>query len=86
MTATVHIKVVVANYLRDQQIVVGLLDELVLGFLKCIRFILGNPLPTGRECGSARDEVLEISEPRETVLLDETRCHTELRGHLVRTV
>src|SRR6185369_3441172 len=66
MAATVHIEPVVTDYLSNEQIVVSLLDEVVLGLLKCIRFILGNPLPTGCECGSAGDEVLEISKPYET--------------------
>src|ERR1044072_728137 len=86
MTATVHIDVVIADYLCDEQIVVGLLDEVMLRFLKCVRFILGDPLPTGCECGSACDEVLKITEPGETRLLDETCCHAEFGGHLIRTI
>ena len=53
MRAAVHIEPVVTHYLCDEQIVVGLLDEFVLAFLKCIRFVLGNPLPTSRKFSAA---------------------------------
>src|SRR6185369_3735902 len=86
MTATVHIEPIVIHYLCDEQIVVSLLDEGVLGILKCIRFILGNSLPTRCEFGSAGDEVLEISTPREIILLDEASCYAEFRRHLIRAI
>src|SRR4051794_39776413 len=85
-TSRVHIESVVIQDLRGEQIVVSLLDVLVLCFLKRISLIGSDAFPTGSErCGPGA-EVLEIRQPDEADLRDETRYRAGLSGHLIRAV